>query len=71
MDLKNNTITVGELLSYPPSNAVFQKRFGRLMKHPLVKASNSLTLGQLVEMASVYLPKKTIEDTMQELKNCK
>lgn len=69
MDLRNNQITVGELLSNPKSKAVFQRRFGRLMKHPMVGAAHSLTLGQLAEMAAVYLPKKTIQDTLQELKN--
>mgnify|MGYP006934276576 CR=1 FL=1 len=68
MDLKNNQITVGELLDNPKSRAVFQRRFGRWMKHPMVQAAQSLTLAQLAEMAAVYLPKKTIEDTIRELR---
>ena len=67
MDLRNQTITVGELLDNPKSRAVFQRRFGRLMNHPMVGAARSLTLRQLAEMAAVYLPKKTIEDTLREL----
>ena len=67
MDLKHNKITVGELLDNPRSRAVFQRRFGRLMNHPMVGAARSLTLRQLVEMAGVYLPKKTIDDTLREL----
>ena len=69
MDLKNNKITVAQLLSGPRSRAVFQRRFGRWMKHPLVSAAQSLTLEQLMEMARVYLPQKTIDETWQELKN--
>ena len=34
----------------------------------MVQAAHSLTLAQLAEMAAVYLPKKTIEETIQELK---
>ena len=68
MDLRNQTITVGELLDDPKSRAVFQRRFGKLMKHPMVGAARSLTLRQLAEMAAVYLPKKTIEDTIRELR---
>ena len=68
MDLKNNKITVGELLDSPAARAVFQRRFGRWMKHPMVQAAQSLTLAQLAEMAAVYLPKKTIEDTIRELR---
>lgn len=67
MDLRNQTITVGELLDNPRSRAVFQRRFGKLMNHPMVKAARTLTLKQLAEMAAVYLPKKTIDDTIREL----
>lgn len=67
MDLRNQTITVGELLDNPKSKAVFQRRFGKLIQHPLVSASRSLTLKQLVEMAKVYLPPKAIQDTLREL----
>ena len=67
MDLRQNQITVGELLQNPRARAVFQRRFGKFMNHPMVKAARSLTLKQLAEMASVYLPKKTIDDTIREL----
>ena len=67
MDLRNQTITVGELLDDPKSRAVFQRRFGKLMKHPMVGAARSLTLRLLSEMAAVYLPQKTIQDTLREL----
>ena len=67
MNLRNNTITVGELLDDPRSRAVFQRRFGKFMKHPMVAAARSLTLSQLAEMAAVYLPQKTIQDTLREL----
>lgn len=67
MDLRSQKITVGELLDNPRSRAVFQRRFGNLMKHPMVSAARSLTLSQLAEMAAVYLPKKVIQDTLHEL----
>lgn len=67
MDLRNHKITVGELLDDPRTRAVFQRRFGKLMKHPLVSASRSLTLSQLAEMAAVYLPQKVIRETLLEL----
>ena len=65
--LKNDRITVGELLDDPRARAVFQRRFGKWMKHPMVAASRTLTLSQLMEMAGVWLPKKTIRETWQEL----
>ncbi|WP_251318001.1 hypothetical protein [Flintibacter muris] len=67
MDLRNKQITVGELLDNPKSKAVFQRRFGRFMKHPMVSAARTLSLDQLAEMASIYLPQKTIDDTLREL----
>lgn len=67
MDLKNDRITVGELLDDPRARAVFQRRFGKWMKHPMVAASRTLTMSQLMEMAGVWLPKKTIRETWQEL----
>lgn len=67
MDLRNQTITVGELLDDPRAKAVFQRRFGKLMQHPMVGAARTLTLKQLAEMAAVYLPKSTIQDTLREL----
>ena len=67
MDLRNKRITVGELLDNPRSKAVFQRRFGRFMNHPMVSAARTLSLDQLEEMASVYLPKKTIQETLKEL----
>ena len=68
LDLRNNQITVKELLANPKSNAVFQRRFGKWMKHPLVGAAQSLTLAQLVEMAKLYIPQNTIRETLEELR---
>ena len=68
LDLRNNTITVGELVDNRASRSVFQRRFGKFMNHPLVGASRSLTLAQLAEMAAVWLPQRTIQETIQELR---
>lgn len=68
MDLKNNKITVGELLNYPPAKAVFQRRFPRVMRNPLVGASRSVTLEQLISMARPYVSQKDINETLQELR---
>ena len=70
MELRNNRITVGELLDDPRSRAVFQRRFGYLMRNPLVEAGRSLTLDQLIALAGTKLPRKVIEETLEELKRC-
>ena len=67
MDLRNNQILVGELLDAPAAHAVFQKRFGKFLNHPMVPAARSLTLQQLIGFAQLYLPKPVIRDTLREL----
>ena len=69
MDLKNNKILVGELLDNPAAHAVFQRRFGRLLKHPMAAAARTLTLEQLMGFAQVYVSQQVIRDTLNELKH--
>lgn len=68
MELRDQKITVGELLDDPRSRAVFQRRFGHLLQSPLVRAGRSLTLEQLVALASTRLPRQVIEQTLEELR---
>lgn len=70
MELRNQKITVGELLDNPKSRAVFQRRFGHLLNNPLVQAGRSLTLEQLVALAGARLPQSVIRETLEELKKC-
>ena len=68
MELRGQKITVGELLDDPRSRAVFQRRFGHLLNSPLVKAGRSLTLEQLATLAATKLPRRVIEETLEELR---
>ena len=68
MDLRNNKITVGELLDYAPAKAVFQRRFPMALRHPMVGAARTVTLEQLVAVAGTYIPQKAIQDTLNELR---
>lgn len=68
MNLKNNKITVGELLDNPRSRAVFKKRFPMVMSHPLLGASRTVTLEQLISFAENYVSKKVVEETLEELR---
>lgn len=68
MNLKNNRITVGELLDYAPAKAVFQRRFPMAMRHPMLGAARTVTLEQLISMAGNYIPQKKIQETLEELK---
>ena len=68
MDLRNQKITVGELLDDPRSRGVFQRRFGQMLNTPLVQAGRSLTLEQLVTLAGTKLPQRVIRETLEELR---
>nr|WP_186564173.1 hypothetical protein [Lawsonibacter celer] len=68
MDLKNNKITVGELMDHPGARAVFQKRFPMVMKHPLLGAARTVTLEQVLAFAQAYVPPKKINETLNDLR---
>ena len=67
MNLKNNQITVQELLANPGAKAVFQKRFPKVMTHPMLAAAGSLTLVQVLAFAKMYVPQQVINETLREL----
>lgn len=69
MDLKNNKITLGELLDYAPAKSVFQRRFPMAMRHPMLGAARTVTLEQVISMAGNYIPQKTIQETLKELRS--
>ena len=68
MNLKNNRITVGELLDYAPAKAVIQKRFPMVMRHPLVGAARTMTLEQILSAAGAYIPEKKLQEALNELR---
>lgn len=68
MDLRNNKITVGELLDYQPARSVVQKNFPMVMRHPLLGAARSVTLEQVIALAGDKIPRKKIQETLNELR---
>jgi hypothetical protein len=68
MELRGNQITLGELWDNPKSRAVFQKRIPMLAKHPLQGAARTVTLEQLRDFLSGWVPGIMINGVMQELK---
>lgn len=67
MNLKQNKITIGELLDYAPAKAVIQKRFPMVMRHPMVGAARTMTLEQILAVAEGYVPKKNLQEALNEL----
>ncbi len=68
MDLRGNQITLGELWDNPSSRAVFQKKIPMLAKHPVKGAARSVTLEQLADFLSSWVPGMLINSVMQDLK---
>ncbi len=68
MDLKNGRITLGELWDDPKSRAVFQKRVPMLAKHPVKGTARTITLAQLADFLSGWVPQMMINGVMQDLK---
>ena len=68
MDLKGNKITVGELMDYGPAKAVFQKRFPTVLRHPMMGAARTVTLEQLCDFMSSWVPGMMINGVMSDLR---
>ena len=68
MDLRNNKITLGELWDNPRSRAVFQKRIPMLAKHPVKGAARTVTLEQLADFMSAWIPMTMVNGVIQDLK---
>lgn len=68
MNLRNNQITLGELWDNPRSRAVFQKRIPMIGKHPVKGAARTVTLEQLADFMSSWVPESMVTDVIQDLK---
>ena len=68
MNLRNNKITLGELWDDPGSRAVFQKRIPMITRHPIKGAARTVTLDQLMDFMSAWVPQAMINAVLQDLK---
>ncbi len=67
MDLRKQQITLGELWDNPRSRAIFQKRVPVLAKHPVKGAARTVTLEQLADFLSVWVPESMIAGVIRDL----
>lgn len=69
MNLKNNSITVRELLSYPAAAAVLEREFPRLIHGRFIGIVQNTTLSELIEFARSghFVPEKKIAAILSEL----
>ena len=67
MDLRRRQITLGELWDDPRSRAVFQKRVPMLAKHPVKGEARTVTLEQLADFMSAWVPEAMINGVLKDL----
>ena len=69
MDLRNNQITIGELLGHPKAKQVLARRFPQMIGRPIVAASGAITLERAMKLAAAYVPQKALQETLEELRS--
>ncbi len=67
MNLRNQKITIGEILDYPGARALLMKKFPLVFKKQFSPVSKTVTLEQLLALVGGYLPQKMVADTLREL----
>lgn len=68
VDLRNNQITVRELLSNPAAKQVLTRRFPQVIDLPIVKALGGMPLSKVMELGAKFVPRAQIQAAWQELK---
>ena len=67
MDLRNQKITLGEILAYPGARELLTKKFPLVFKKQFSPVSKTVTLEQLLALVGGYLPQRMVADTIREL----
>lgn len=68
MDLKNEQITIGELLAHPGARKVLERRFPHVVGRPIVAASGGMTLERALKLSAAYVPQNVLRETLRELR---
>ncbi len=68
MNLKNNQITMRELLANPKARALLRREFPDVMNSPLLSFAENMTLQNVLEFARSYVPQHKVRSVMAQLK---
>lgn len=69
MDLRNNQITIRELMANPAARKVLARRFPHVINRPIVASSGGMTLERAIKLGAAFVPKQFIQDTLRELQD--
>ena len=67
VNLRNETITLGELWDDPRAREVLKRKIPGISKHPLQNRARTVTLGQLADFLGSWLPQQKIREVIREL----
>ena len=67
MDLRNNNITVSELLNNPKSKTILAKEFPDIINSPLISIGRGLTLKAVLGYAKGRYPQDKLNRVLYEL----
>jgi len=67
MNLRNETITLGELWDDPKAREVLRRRIPGILKHPVQGRAKTVTLGQLADFLGSWLPETRIREVIRDL----
>lgn len=68
MNLKDNRITVTELLRNPQANKILQQEFPEIMGSPLIAFAGKMSLQEVLQFAQTSIPQETIQRVLAELR---
>ncbi len=69
MDLRNNEITLGEIMNNKDASRLIQTEFGHMLKGPLFAMAKKMSLAKIMTYADGKISKDKIEDLLLKLKN--
>ncbi len=67
MDLKNNKITIGEILLIPKAKAILVSNFPEFMNPFLLKTARKMSLENTLKLAHGHFAQKQIDKIISEL----
>lgn len=61
MNLRNNQITVRELLSNPNARTFLMREIPEIMNNPIIRTAGNLRLSEVMRYANGHMPRYRIE----------
>lgn len=67
MDLRNNQITVGEIMKNPQAAALFKREFPEWAGSPLIRMASGMPLSKVLKIAKKHIAEEKITTFINKL----